>query len=816
MRIKFAPVRVALSALVLLAACSRSPSGAPPPPPPPDAGSSVPDSGPDVVPDAGQSVQDAGPADAGAVDAGPTDAGTGTDQALTNWVNPFIGTETGAPDYGLGNEGAHLFPGAVLPFGMVQFSPDTTIGAGGYRYEENTIHGFSTVHFSGRGINCYQEFSVMPTVGTVPISPGTNWNQYSSTYSHANEQARPGYYAVTLDAHGVLAELTATTRTGMARFTFPANDPDGGARAQLLISSGGAAANPNLTGTGITVGNNGEVYGQAVGGNCGGAFTYTLYYVARFDQPFVAHGVWNGDTLTRDGDSTSGTQSGAYLSFDTSASTSSVVNMKFGLSWVSVDQARKNLDAENPGWDFAGVKTEADSAWNSVLNRIQVQGNTDADQTIFYTALYHAQIHPSTFSDVDGSYIGFDNLVHTGATGRTQYHNFPGWDNYRSQMRLLPIIAPDRIGDMMQSLVNDAQQDPGGGLPRWEHANANSGGMVGDSQDVVLAGAYAFGVRDFDAVAAFSAIDRGASTVGTTCSGHLVREGLDEYLNNGYVAEDNSGSASLTMEYANDDFAASRLASALGETTKAATYLQRSHNWTNLFDSTLGYVVPHLSDGSEEANFSPTNGTGFVEGDGAQYVWLVPYDVSGLAQRMGGLSQAAARLDDHVSQLNAGPGSNNLFMGNEPEEGVPWIYDWLGEPYRTQEVVRSIWLTLYGTQPGDYPGNDDGGALSSWVVFAALGLYPAIPGVAGFAVGSPLFPEAVVSLPKGGHLRIHGHAAADNAPYVQSLQLNGTDYPSPWIDWSQLEDGAELDFQLGTQPNTSWGSDPGNAPPSFE
>ena len=792
---------------LLTTACHRSSdkSG----PPPVDAGAL--DAGP----------IDAGPIDAGAADAGPTDAGIDggdageVDLPLTGWVDPFIGTETGAPNYNLGNEGAHLFPGAVLPFGMVQLSPDTTTGAGGYRYEQSSIRGFSTVHFSGRGINCYQEFSVMPTVGAVTLSPGTNWTGYSSTFSHANEEARPGYYAVTLDANHIRTELTATVRTGLARFTFDPASTDGGI-AQLLISSGGAAANANLAGTTINVdANTGEISGQAVGGNCGGAFTYTLYYVARFDQPFVAHGTWNDGTVSPDGSTASGTQTGAYVSFDT-ASTGSIVNMKFGLSWVSVAQARANLDAENPGWDFDGVKSAADAAWSSVLNRIQVQGNTDADKTVFYSALYHAQIHPSTFSDVDGSYLGFDQQVHNAGAGRAQYHNFPGWDDYRSQMRLLPIIAPERMGDMMQSLVNDAQQDPGGGLPRWEHANANSGGMIGDSQDVVLAGAYAFGLRDFDAAGALAAIDKGASTVGTTCSGHLVREGLDEYLSQGYVANDNGASASKTLEYANDDFAASQLALALGDNTKAATYLARSHAWRSLFDSTLGYVVPHQPDGGEVTGFDPTSGSGFTEGDGAQYVWLVPYDVAGLAQAMGGNSAAATRLDDHVTQLNAGPGSNYLFMGNEPEEGVPWLYDWLGEPWRTQKVARDVWLQLYGPNPGNYPGNDDGGALSSWLVFAALGLYPAVPGVAGFAVGSPLFPEAVLRLPSGARLRIHGHNATDGSPYVQSLSLNGVDHPSPWIDWTDLRSGGDLDFTLGDQPNTSWGSAANVAPPSFE
>ncbi len=804
-----------LVVVAILAACSgpaarRAPTR-------PDAGSSAVDAGEGL--DAGPALDagpeaDAGPdagmflIDAGAVDAGPVDAGF-LAQVLTPSVNPFIGTAAGAPDYGLNNARGDTFPGALVPFGMVQLSPDTTTAPGGYNYADSTIYGFSATHFSGRGISCYQDVPLMPTIGTIPVSPGTNWHTYGSPFQHGSETAQPGYYAVTLDLHQIGVELTATTRTGMLRIAFPAVDPDGGARPQILVNTGGSA-NGDETGTGVEITGPSSLTGTAVSGNCGGSFLYTLYYAAEFDRPFAASGTWNGGTLTAGSTSSVGVQSGAYLTFAPDVGT---VQVKFGLSWVSVAQAQANLAAENPAWDFDALRAGADTAWEERLNRVQVTGGSSDERAVFYTALYHAQIHPSIFSDVDGQYIGFDQQLHRNPD-HAQFHNFPGWDNYRSEMRLLPLIASDLMPDMMQSLVNDATQDPGGGLPRWEHANCNSGGMIGDSQDVVLAGAYAFGITGFDSAGAAAAIRRGAEIDTTTCTGHTVREGLDSYLQRGWVDTNTGSGGSRTLEYVSDDFAASRLLTALGD-SQASTYLTRSHNWQNLWNPADGYLEARAPDGTFAAGFNPLDGNGWTEGDGAQYLWMVPFDLGGLISKLGGPSAAMARLDTHVSALNAGPGSAQLFIGNEPEEGTPWVYDWGQQPWKTQALVRNIWLQQFANAPGGYPGNDDGGALASWVVFAALGLYPEIPGVAGFAVGSPLFREVRLQLPHGV-LHITAPGAADASPYVQSLSLNGQSWPSPWIDYAQLSAGAELAFDLGATANTTWGSDPSVVPPSFE
>jgi predicted alpha-1,2-mannosidase len=580
----------------------------------------------------------------------------------------------------------------------------------------------------------------------------------------------------------------------------------------ILINAGGSAKPNRDSGTGVAIVAPDTVTGSVSSGNCGGSFTYMLYFAVQFDRDFTSSGTWNGDSVTTDPIS-NGKDSGAYLCFDTTDQ--AVVQAKIGLSFVSVENALQNLEMENPNWDYDSVSSQARAAWNARLNRIQVQGGTEDEKTVFYTALYHALIHPSVFSDANGQYLGFDNQVHQ-ADGFTQYHNFAGWDNYRSEMPLLAVIAPE-ASDMMQSLVNDAQQDAvrdpahGGGLPRWQHANTNSGGMIGDSQDAVLATVYAFGATNFDATGALAAMDRGAFVVGTKSGGHTVREGLQDYLNLGYVSTSTDQSASRTLEYANDDFAISQLAQALGRADLHDYYLARAQNWQNLFYK--GYIVPRNADGAF-MSFNPTSDNGFTESSGAQYVWMAPFNMRGLFDAMGGNSEAVARLDEHFKKLNDGPHSNQAFLGNEPGLKTPWAYDFTGAPWRAQDVVRRSILGLYSNSPGGMPGNDDGGAMGSYVVFSCLGLFPDIPGVAGFVVGSPLFSSATVQMANGNTLQIDAPEASDENRYVQSLALDGQDYnDSPWIPWGAISDGATLSFSLADSPNTSWGA--AVPPPSF-
>ena len=740
---------------------------------------------------------------------------TGPD--LTKFVNPFIGTGQGAPDFGMGSAAGNTPPGAAYPFGMALWSPDTTNQAGGYRFEHDTISGFSLTHFSGRGISCWQDFPIMPVPGSVSVSPGSRWAAYSSTFSHAgsdsadSERASPGYYGVKLD-NGVQVDLTVTRRTGFGRFTFPPSSS-----GTLLVNTGGSA-NGNWGNTWIKINGDSQAYSAVTSGNCGGSFSYTVYFVILFDRPFTGSGAWSGDALTPGSQESAGPASGAYLTFDTSDN--SVVQAKVGLSFVSFTNAYENLTSESPGWTFDVVRDRAASAWNARLASIQVGPGsggvavTDDQLRIFYTALYHASIHPSTFSDSNGDYLGFDGKVHR--TDRVQYHNIPTWDFYRSLVPLLAITAPDVASDLAQSLVNDAQQDPGGGVPRWIHAATDSCGMLGDGGAKVIATLYAFGATDFDTTAALSAMIKDASEPGTSSSGCPVREGLDEYLSLGYVSTATWGSVSRTLEYASSDFAISQLAGTLGDTRNSRTFLKRAQNWRNLLQG--GYIVPRTPDGRFVPGFNPDGCVidGYIEGSGGQYAFMVRFNGSGLINAIGGSSAAIARLDRHFQVLNAGPCSEFAFMGNEISLKTPWMYTFAGAPWKTQQVVHRILGSLYSNSPGGMPGNDDGGVLSAWLVFASLGIYPQIPAVGGFAVASPSFPSATIRLSNGQVIQIDAPAAGAERPYLQALRVNGQDYRSSWIPWSALSNGGRIEFVLGGTPNQTWGTQAQVAPPSFD
>jgi predicted alpha-1,2-mannosidase len=549
------------------------------------------------------------------------------------------------------------------------------------------------------------------------------------------------------------------------------------------------------------------VTGSVESGGCGGSFRYRLYFVVEFDRPFARHATWNGATLAPGSARAAGADTGAVLEFAPSPSAAPTTLLaRAAVSFVSVEGAARNLAAaaaggERGGWDFDATAAAAARAWNARLHAIDVAGGTPAERTIFYTALYHSLLHPNLFSDADGGYLGFDGAVHRVSGRLAQYENFAGWDNYRSEIPLLAIIAPDEAGDMMASLVDMAERDPGGGLPRWQQAAGNSGGMVGDSQAAVLASAHAFGVRGFDARAALRAMDRGGSDPAATSGGHPVREGLAAYLEKGYVpyakSETGVASAAMTLEYATDDFAIAALAGALGDGAMHDRYLARSGNWRNLWtDAGGGLVAPRRADGSFLPGASRGSAAGFVEGSAEQYVWMVPFDVPGLVTTMGGRDKLVARLDEHLRALNDGMDSPHAFLGNEPGEIAPWIYAMAGAPERTQAAVRRVLRELYHDAPCGLPGNDDGGALSSWVVFASIGLYPSIPGVGGFTIGSPLFPDVAVHMAGGKTLRIVAPAAAAGAPYVTRLEVDGRPYGQAWIPWEAVAGGATLRFDL--------------------
>ncbi len=777
-------------------------------------------------------------------------------------VSVFAGTEPGGDAFG----GGHNFPGATVPFGMVQWGPDTVPAerhSGGYDYRDRHLRGFSLTHLSGAGCALYGDFPFLPTTEPIRVSPaatgGGLTGRFQPGFSHTDERARPGFYSVRLNPVGggaIDTALTATTRTGMARFSFPRSP-----HASVLIDAGGSARPDDLAEVRIDPSRR-EISGSASSGYfCAQRPRYKIYFAASFSRPFGAYGTWTGQNLapesTAAADQTppstvaaNTAQAGAYASFDTRHNRT--VAVRVGVSFVSVAGARANLAAENRSASFGAVQARAEADWDHALSSIEIGGGAAGDAETFYTTLYHALLAPRTFSDADGSYIGMDGAVHH-ADGRIQYADFSGWDIYRTQIPLLAMLMPRRASDIVASMLADARES--GCLPRWSYANGQSMTMVGDPADPIVASAYAFGARRFDAGAALEAMLKGADEGCSSADGSYVqRQGLDQYKALGYVPFDldtrrrnaNSlfgdpeavwASAATTLEYAIDDFSIAQFAArSLGDRGTYGSFMLRSGNWRNLFNPISGQIEPRFEDGTFAPDYDNLNGAGFAEGDSAQYTWLVPQNPAGLFATIGGRSAAVTSLDRFLRTLNGGPGAthaDHALLGNEPNLNVPWLYDWAGEPYKTQAVVRRA-LRLYGTAPDGYPGNDDLGTLSSWYVLAALGLYPEVPGTDVLAIGSPLFGRATVRLAGGHTLRILASArqrshsrgkprkkprliplALSRAPYIQSMRVNGHAYERPWTTFCALARGATLTYRLGARPARAWGASAAALPPSF-
>jgi predicted alpha-1,2-mannosidase len=810
---------------------------------------------------------------------------------LAGYVNPFDGTAVGAKDFGTGGGAGNTFPGPVVPFGMIQWGPDTSSGThnagGGYAYGDSRILGFSTRRLSGAGCPNGGDFDVLPTTKAIDAAP-TEANSPSFTsdvlpgYSHADEEASPGYYRVGLDPNGqrINSELTSTIRSGLGRFTFPDGD-----RQTVLLNATSDRMGATAGEIHIDAAHH-EVTAQVTtGAFCYMPSRYRIYMVARFDRPFAAVGTWKRQTLSPGATDASDTsdanpaglldpsadpvqklptmvngfdylgnggqvptaQAGGYVMFDPAGGRT--VGVRVGISFTSAEEARRNLDAEAGSRSFDDVRAAARAAWDRALGAIEVSGGELADTQTFYSMLYRALVSPTTYSDADGAYLGMDGATHRVGGRHVQYADFSGWDVYRSQMPLLALIAPRVAGDIARSMVADERDS--GWLPRWSVANTQAEIMSGDPADAILASLWALGAHRFDPARALDAMVKGATTSSSTTadprnSGYVERPGLAAYLARGWVPDEQGsdllgagidtwrraltapapagadiawGSAGSTLEYAIDDFAISRLAAAQGRPDVCRTFLARSGNWRNVFDSSIGYAHPRYANGQFTPNYDPNyndslSGQGFAEGDGAQYTWMVPQDPAGLASALGGRGAALARLDSFFSELNAGFSSPHAFLGNEPNSNAPWLYDWLGEPSKAQDIMRRAILGLFDASAGGYPGNDDLGQMSAWYVFGALGLYPAQPGTDVLAIGSPLFPHAVLHL-ASGDVTIDGDGASRTTPYVQSLDVDGQSWSKPWLRLRDLAGGARLRFALGADPETGWATDPAAAPPSF-
>jgi len=728
--------------------------------------------------------------------------------APTALVDTFVGT-SGTPVGGP----IDTFPGADLPFGMVQWSPDTPSqnAGGGYEYNDKQITGLSLTHLSGPGCNVFGDFGILPIAGALPPSPATA----SQPFSHANEQSAPGWYAVSLGEPAVRAELTVTKRSGIGRFTFPATS-----QANLLVNV--ASNQAGVLASDVRIDGSNEISGSATSGFfCGMPDRYTVYFVAQFDRPFSSHGTWQGNRLFPDALSAQGPAAGAWLTFD--ATQNRQIRMKIGISFVSTAGARANLTAEDPGWNLIGVRDRATEEWSGILRRITIDGGTTVQQKMFYSAFYHALLHPNVISDATGEYRGFDGRVHHVAAGHAEYANYSDWDIYRTEVPLLALIAPGETSDMMQSLVDAYRQE--GWLPRWPLVNGTTSVMGGDSVDAVIGGAYAFGARAFDARDALAAMIKGAtSTQPPPAQGWYFErwELRDQYLQRGYVVNAHTTSvapvpngASETLEYALDDFAISRLALAVGNRSAYRDFFGRSSNWATLFDAAAGGIAPRDADGAFMQTPLTENGqSGFQEGNAAQYTWMVPQDVRDLVNAMGGTRAAAAKLDEFFTQLNAGQDKPYAWLGNEPSIGTPWVYLSAGEPWRAQAILRAAMTTLYNDTPDGLPGNDDLGTMSAWYVWCSMGLYPQNPAMRYLDIGAPLFRSVRVESPSGLTLEVSAPNAATDAQYVEALRVDGRPSDKSWIALPE-RGKVQLGITLGTTPEERWATGAADAPPSY-
>ncbi|MPY31433.1 glycoside hydrolase family 92 protein [Streptomyces adustus] len=764
----------------------------------------------------------------------------------TPYVDPLIGTKNGGD----------VFPGAVTPFGMFSFSPENTRGdatrtaaPGGYQYDATRIRGFSLTHMSGTGCaGGSGDIPFFPYAGEVTSSPASDTKDavYAADFGHADETAEPGHYRVGL-ASGVTADLTATARTGSARFTYPADKP-----ASLLVRTANSEVGSADSAVEIDPAAR-TVSGSVTSGNFCGYLDpegrrayYTLYFTARFDRPFKATGTWQDDRLSpgstaasggtggfsAGGRPVAGKGAGGYVEF---APGTGPVNVKVGISYVSRAGAEANLRAENPpGRSFDAVRGAAERAWRQRLSAIRVGGGTDAERTTFYTALYHALLHPNVISDADRRYRGSDDKVHrVGGGHRAQYGTFSGWDVYRSQVQLLTLLDPRTGSDIAQSLYELARQN-GGVWDRWLHGASGTHVMNGDPSPIALAGIRAFGGTDFDLRGALASLVK-AATVPTeqdlSAAGKPVlsagqRPSLDKYLDLHYMPSVSNawGGAAETLEMSGADYALSRLATAAGQKDTAADFARRAQWWQNSFnlaaDPSGGYIANRKADGSWVTGFTPATGNGFVEGTAAQYTWMVQHDPAGLFAAMGGRDKALARLDTFFHDADGGwaftgSGGEKSELDNEPSINVPYLYDYAGAPYKAQETVRAAMTRLWSTQPGGIPGNDDLGAMSSWYVFSALGMYPQVPSRAELVLASPLFERIEINRPHGGDISIRAKGAAADAPYIRSLKVDGRSTERTWLPASLVRDGGRLDYTLSSTPDRTWGADPADAPPSF-
>jgi len=732
--------------------------------------------------------------------------------AASTWAAPSP-AELPSPLVGTDGHG-HAYPGATVPFGMVQLSPDTRTetwdGCSGYHYSDSTILGFSHTHLGGTGCGCLGDVMLMPTVGDVHLDAGTPGNGYASKFSHQQEQATPGYYKVLLQTPNVTAELTATARAGFHKYTFPATD-----QAHVILDLDHGIGNKTIEDA-LNVESSDTISGYRLSDGWGGQ--RTVYFVMQFSKPFDSYGIErNGQRLAADARNVKGDSVKAFFNYKTAAN--DVVLVKVGISGTGIEGARKNLAAEVPGWDFNAVHEAAVKQWNKIFDAVQVQTFDPHIRNTIYANLYLTALAPVLFNDVDGSYRGFDHKNHMSADFQN-YSTFSIWDIYRAEWPFMTLMHPDRVNDMVKTMLAEYNELGQHSLPIWPLWGNETWCMIGYHSADMIAEAYLEGFRGFDAEAAYQAMRDTAMQ---------DRNGLDTYKRLGYVAsEPHHEATSKTLEYSYDDWCIAKMAEALGHKDDAKLFYQRSANYYNLFDQTTKFFRGRKADGSWRTPFTDKAlvGDEYTEADAWQYAMAIQQDVPGMIALYGGDRGFVDKLDAlftedstiHTSIPDISGLIGQDSQGDEQCHHVPYLYDYAGAPYKSQQRLRQIMSSLYDDTPAGQCGNTDAGQMAAWYVFSALGIYPMNPSSDIFAIGSPVVSKAVVHLDKDMY---HGHTftvvAKNNSAqnvYIQSATLNGKPLDRPWITREELVGGGELRFVMGSQPNTEWGSAPANRPPA--
>ena len=691
-------------------------------------------------------------------------------QQLSKVVNPQIGSQ------GSGLGCGFNFVGATYPFGMVQFTPSFF----------SPQKGFVVNQLSGAGCPHMGNFPVLPLAGQLKESPNgmDGFNKYNSV-----NKAHAGF--VSLEMQDLTtANLTVNKRSAIANFKFDESTQT----ATVIIGAGVSSTKIKKARVNITSDTSCE--GYAVGGDfCGSSTKYKIYFVAEFDRASNSNGVWEKKELLAGVKQASGNDSGAYFSFDTS--TNSEVNYRIAISYVSIANAKENLKASTIEGGFTAYQKNAEAAWDASLSKIIIESPNKDRKTQFYTHLYHSLIHPNVVSDVNGEYMGADFKVHKTKVN-AQYSSFSVWDTYRTQAQLVAILYPEQSSDMMQSLVDFADQS--GGYGRWILANIETGVMQGDPTPILISNSYVFGATNFDVITAYKHMKRGATIPLLRSQDQEIRPYLTEYLRDGHTF------ASMMLEYTSSDFAIGQFAlQALNNKEDASYFINRAQNWKNIYNPKNKWLNSKFPNGKWKAIDAD-----WREATYKNYFWMVPYNLSGLINTLGGSKIAVKRLDSFFERLDASYDEDWFAAGNEPDFQAPWIYNWTDDSYKTPEVVHRVFNEMYTSEPSGLPGNDDLGTMGAWYVFASVGLYPMIPGVAGFSISSPQFEKITLNLPQGS-LVIRGGTM--ETPYINFLKFNGDQYNSTWIDWSFIKDGGQLDFESSNVPNKLWGKN--TSPPSF-